>query len=70
MKNRYGTEDKNIPIFLLDDYLSHYGNKFKHKSSILDNFTSTSIADILPNPVTTKYPQYRQLSDILDDFLI
>jgi hypothetical protein len=64
MKNRYGTEDKNIPIFLLDDYLNHYSDKFQHKSPILDNFTSTSIADILHNPLT-KYKNV-SLADIFN----
>ena len=56
-KNIYGCHDKNIPIFLLDDYLNHYSNKFQHKSPILDNFdlypsdgllvNKPSLADIL-----------------------
>jgi hypothetical protein len=70
IKNRYGTEDKNIPIFLLDDYLNHYSDKFQHKSPILDNFTSTSIADILTDSVsiTKQYLKTKNanLADILE----
>ena len=70
-KNRYHSElHRNIPIFLLDDYLEHFGRKFEYRSPILDNFkleppqVQTSWNSII-TPVIKKYqPPSTDISEL------
>lgn len=64
VKNRYGDDSLSIPLYLLDDFLNHFENRFQYKSPILDNFNLTPtkpqpFSTIQMPVIKTSYPKTR-----------